>query len=539
MTRRVATRKKTKTGSTTQHNPAPKETRSADISVLILAILENRANDIPHIIKAGADAALILDNNVTALHIAVSQNHIDCISPLLKASANVNAQTTEGHTPLHIAAESGDSDILIALLNANADCEIADSSGNTALHIAARNGRAECARELLKAGARIEVKNNINLTPFDFAAHTHSAELIRLFALHGCVKAQQALASLEEPTKVKSNVSLRSKITGFVKNTCATLSHLIPQKVKNVSYVLSQLGICLAIPYALDMPLSIMATSTLLACFIAIKKHHSALRAMQAGEILDSKELDPIALDPELVAFALAYTKSLAEQFELGEVKVIFDKSASNRNNALSSAFTNQIFINQELVTHTQSLEKLKGIIAHEIQHLHINRGWFGKGLKVVNKSLKVVVAFALQADFLSKVATQLSPWRIPYLTELLASRSFYTKERFAIMLLIQFFEAQMTRDEEYNADKGAITSPDDTSLETFLTDRLLCAKAQELATGGNEVAPSLLESDWYHNGWDTKQPLPYLIGLFNKQHPPIVDRLDSLRERRNQLRPR
>ena len=146
----------------------------------------------------------------------------------------------------------------------------------------------------------------------------------------------------------------------------------------------------------------------------------------------------------------------------------------------------------------------------------------------------------AITTDYFSKLVVQLCPWNIPYLTDLLGSRSLGINERMAIQLIIHFLEAQMSRDEEFNADNGAVGSANDKSMDLLLIDRLLCAKARELAKiDGVKEPASIWESDWYHNGWDTKEPIPYLYGQFSKKHPPIVDRLKNLQDRRAQLKPR
>jgi Zn-dependent protease with chaperone function len=533
MKRSVLTRRKKRLIQKDQEIPI--ETRLHQFNQLILAIQENRANDIPDIIKAGADISFVLDRNVTALHLAVATDHIECIPPLLQAGADVNVKTCNGYTALHLAAENANKDMLLALLNAKADVLATDEDDDAALHFAVRKGNVECVQELLKAGASFKVFNKKGASPFILAAYLNHAEIIRELATWGCVSAQQTLEKWEEATKIKEPSSFGSKIASFLGKTSWRLGNLIPQKIKDVSYTLAQFGIGLAVPYVLDIPTPIMVVSAILATGLIMKKYLSDLKTLKAGVIPDTKDAAPLEIDPELVQFALTYTQALAVELGLGEVRIAFDQSEKNRGNARAFYQTNSIFINQELLTKSTPKHKLQAVIAHEVQHLHLNKHWFTKVRKTTSNFLKGIILFTMQADFWSKMAVQLSPFRIPYLTDIIGSRLFYTKERIAIQLLVHLVVTQMARDEEYNADNGALLETKDASLEKVLVDTFLCLKAQEIARVDmpNEQQP---KNDNLDNGWESKEFIPSLFGLFKHTHPPIIDRIKNLQERKTQL---
>lgn len=504
--------------------------------LLLLAISENRADDIPGIISQGAVVTFEHEKKLTALHSAIAFEHAECIPPLLAAGAEINAKIDIGSTPLHIAAESSNANIAKILLRAKADVLATDAVGNTALHIAACIGNVDCVRELIIAGSPMRALNDNGFSPFELAAIRNQGAVIRAFADLGCSQAIEAVKNAEEATK-KSENDQGNAITRLFRKASSTLGRLFPQRIKDTGYLLGQLGLSLAIPYSLDVPTPVIATTALLVSVYIIKQSISDLRSLNAGKIPNAKDLEtaPMA-HPAHVKSVLSYAQICATQLKLDNVNVFFDHSDIN---PLAQAFydTNSIFINKELVTKWRDPHELKGLIDHEMQHLNINKNWFEKIIKQSNRILRAFNSLTMTADFWSKIIAGLSPVRIPYLSDLVALRSSNVYSMLLFRHIGNFLLFQQMRDEEYNADDNAFELTKNGSLEENLKNILLCQKAKVVVLANNKKLKSVSKNStaWIEEGWESKKPLASFCGLFSQTHPPLADRIQNLQVKREQ----
>ena len=86
---------------------------------------------------------------------AVMNNRAQCVAALVRAGADVNFVEPGGRHALLIAAEKGYKGCVDELMKGGADVNHADMRGNTPLKIACRNLDMVCLDKLVKAGADV------------------------------------------------------------------------------------------------------------------------------------------------------------------------------------------------------------------------------------------------------------------------------------------------------------------------------------------------------------------------------------------------
>jgi predicted FMN-binding regulatory protein PaiB len=91
----------------------------------------------------------------TPLMIAVINNRVNNVSLLIQAGANLNIQNFEGNTALMLAVINNRVNIVSLLIRAGADLNIIGRNGVTPLMVATRNNNFGIMRDLIEAGADI------------------------------------------------------------------------------------------------------------------------------------------------------------------------------------------------------------------------------------------------------------------------------------------------------------------------------------------------------------------------------------------------
>jgi ankyrin repeat protein len=124
-----------------------------DNTLLIYAIIQNRAEIAQEFLKLGIDIDRTDKNGYTPLRYAVDRNLTAVARELLKAGADVNRIDRHGQTPLMFAVTVGRPDMISLLLESGADTGIASPEGDTAMSLAQRRNRNVIISLLLNAGS--------------------------------------------------------------------------------------------------------------------------------------------------------------------------------------------------------------------------------------------------------------------------------------------------------------------------------------------------------------------------------------------------
>lgn len=141
-------------------------------SALHAVALNNRADDIIVLLKAGADVQLKSRLGDSPLHVAASRHQLDAVEVLLEqGGADVKARNAKGETSLHVAAKISSPLVVEALVGiGGADVNDLDENGSTPLHLAAANvsmTTQATAQYLLDAGADERIVNKDGHTAKD------------------------------------------------------------------------------------------------------------------------------------------------------------------------------------------------------------------------------------------------------------------------------------------------------------------------------------------------------------------------------------
>ncbi len=144
-------------------------------TALYCAALNNHANIVNALIKAGADVNEKDISGWTALHYTASNGHVGTVEVLLKGGADVNAVDQCKRTPLHHAASNGCVDTVEVLLKTvevllkeGANVNAVDQCKRTPLHHAALNGCVDIENALITAGANVNAVDKYGKTPLDY-----------------------------------------------------------------------------------------------------------------------------------------------------------------------------------------------------------------------------------------------------------------------------------------------------------------------------------------------------------------------------------
>lgn len=155
----------------------------ADISALLVAVMDNRA-DVARLLTAkGADVDAAAKGGLSPLRMAILNGSEEMVNDLLQAGANVDA-AVNGQTALMLAAEKGCDGIVRLLLakGAAVDRRNPQHYNHTALMYAALNGHAGSVRALLAGKADLKLTDVKEFTPLLLAAESGDWEtLLALF----------------------------------------------------------------------------------------------------------------------------------------------------------------------------------------------------------------------------------------------------------------------------------------------------------------------------------------------------------------------
>ncbi|MDR2175017.1 MAG: ankyrin repeat domain-containing protein [Synergistaceae bacterium] len=124
-----------------------------DNSLLVYAVVQNRAEIVREFLKLGLDIDKVDKNGYTPLMYAIDRNLAEIARALLKAGAGANRIDRYGQTPLIQAVTVGSPDMISLLLESGADPRIVSPGGETAMSIAQRKNRNVVISLLINAGS--------------------------------------------------------------------------------------------------------------------------------------------------------------------------------------------------------------------------------------------------------------------------------------------------------------------------------------------------------------------------------------------------
>jgi cytohesin len=178
-------------------------------------VLGADAEELRHLLAAGADPNARDDRGETPLHVAARDNDAaaDALGVLIQHGAVVNVASTGGETPLHAACGYWALDAVRVLLRAGAAPGPADAAGETPLHRVARvrprerlrggggfpymasdaagawvyacKPAASAALLLARAGADVNAADHDGLTPLHHAASVGNALVAQVLLSRG------------------------------------------------------------------------------------------------------------------------------------------------------------------------------------------------------------------------------------------------------------------------------------------------------------------------------------------------------------------
>jgi len=151
-------------------NPNAVETRTGT-TALMWAALENRAETVRVLVKAGADA------NTRSKATAYPHTPPGVIGDALEEGYSYVGQTVlpkGGWTALMYAARQGALDAVRALVECGADLNVADQDGTPAVTFAIINGHYEVATMLVERGANVNQPDRTGATPLYSAVDMHT-----------------------------------------------------------------------------------------------------------------------------------------------------------------------------------------------------------------------------------------------------------------------------------------------------------------------------------------------------------------------------
>ena len=116
--------------------------------------------------KAGASAAHVDEDGLTALHLAAKKNEAPMIQALVAAGANINARAgADSPTPLLTAIAHDAAAAVSALVDLGADANVAIESDLSAISKSIALGNLAMTRALLRGGARINERRGARWQP--------------------------------------------------------------------------------------------------------------------------------------------------------------------------------------------------------------------------------------------------------------------------------------------------------------------------------------------------------------------------------------
>src|SRR5690349_8113739 len=108
-----------------------------DITPLVSAAREGRADLIPELVKNGADPNRRCGvNHWTPLMHAIHKHQLGSVRALLDAGADINGRSAGGETPLMMAAGYGYTELVNLLLDRGANAQLQLADGANALSLA-------------------------------------------------------------------------------------------------------------------------------------------------------------------------------------------------------------------------------------------------------------------------------------------------------------------------------------------------------------------------------------------------------------------
>ena len=306
------------------------------------------------------------------------------------------------------------------------------------------------------------------------------------------------------------------------------IDELIPLRAKKAGYLLAQIGISAGIIYALDVSTYVLAATT------AGYATYSLYQRKRIAEI--SRTLSPMPETiPSRQKMIAKYVSDFATQLEIPPVEIIYDGSAVLNQNAAASTLTNVLFVSSSLAQKYPSLELTKALIAHEMQHLKNYDNWVNSSLDSAHSILNNTNLMVMNTAMYGRILQSVSPYGIPVIDTLFPLSSLSTfsfaSSGFVFTALSNFILSKNKRDEETSADLGAVEMTGNASMADFLYNKFLCLNALESYPHLPENSLVAQQDFELERAWDRKNPIGLFFGAFKQTHPPLVDRIQIIRE--------
>jgi ankyrin repeat protein len=149
---------------------------------LMQAVLNDRADEVKHLLARGMDPNSVNANGEPMLCIAARNGSAQAAQALIVAKANVDIANRYGDTPMMLAALKGHLDIVRMLQAAGAKL---DGTGWTPLIYAATGGHDDIVKFLILHGANIDAQSPNGTTALMMAIHENHPETAMLLVASG------------------------------------------------------------------------------------------------------------------------------------------------------------------------------------------------------------------------------------------------------------------------------------------------------------------------------------------------------------------
>jgi ankyrin repeat protein len=159
------------------------------ITPLMIAAINEDAENIRLLLDAGADPEARTLNGLTALIMVAQQGKAKSIRPLVEGGADIEGVddiADHNNTPLGWAAYLGQVEVVKELIVLGANLNyIPSGQGDTPVISAVRAYRVEVVKVLVEAKADLTIRNRMGKTALDYAKEMNDAEMIALLEAAG------------------------------------------------------------------------------------------------------------------------------------------------------------------------------------------------------------------------------------------------------------------------------------------------------------------------------------------------------------------
>ncbi|MCJ1377478.1 hypothetical protein MMC17_000573 [Xylographa soralifera] len=163
-----------------QRGSNPAYLYDTDFTVLHLAVITGREDNVSAILQTGPDLEALTNRSQTALHLAAEYGYVCVVNLLLKAGAFSDAQSDSGSTPFYRAARSGSIPVMELLYQAGSDINAVTWDGWRPIFEAMENMHVPVVKWLVRKGAQLNHSISDGPSVLEYAKKMGNKEVVDL-----------------------------------------------------------------------------------------------------------------------------------------------------------------------------------------------------------------------------------------------------------------------------------------------------------------------------------------------------------------------